>query len=439
MAKIIEPRALKGFRDFLPQQEIARREILRTLEDTFRSFGFVPIDTPILEYTEVLLGKGSGETDKQIYRFRDHGDRDVSMRFDLTVPFARFMAAHRNELYLPFKRYHMAKVFRGENTQKGRYREFTQCDFDIVGVDTVSADFEILLMMVRSLQAIGLKEFIIHFAHRGIFNRFLAANKIESRSEEIMRTIDKLQKIGEDETRKQLTETAGQNAAAAVLEYIKPGKTFEETLDKITELSGGASDDTERIREVHRCAVEAGIEDFIHLDPSIARGLDYYTGIVFETFLNLLPQIGSICSGGRYNDLASLYTKEHLPGVGTSIGLDRLMAALEELNVIERQSSSAQVLIFCLDESLNPIYHRLADRIRREGIACEVYPEARKMAVQFAHAENKNIPIAVIIGEDEVEAGTVSLKFLESRESVKGVDENEAIFRIDSYLKSSKG
>jgi histidyl-tRNA synthetase len=437
MAKIIEPRVLKGFRDFLPGQEIKRRQLQRTLEDTYKSFGFVPIDTPVLEYTEVLLGKGSGETDKQIYRFNDHGKRDVSMRFDLTVPFARYMAAHRNELYLPFKRYHMAKVFRGENTQRGRFREFTQCDFDIVGTDSVSADFEILLMMVRSMQAIGINGFTIHFSHRGIFSRFLKTRDLESKSETIMRTIDKLGKIGEDETKAQLTGIAGSEAAGAIIDYIKPSGSFEGTLEKMTSLAGGPAADTERIAAVHRCAEETGIEQNLFLDPSIARGLDYYTGIVFETILTDLPGIGSICSGGRYNDLASLYTKEKLPGVGSSIGLDRLLAALEELQEIKGTESEATVLVFCLSEEYNPVYHRIADRLRREGVSCEVYPEAKKMGAQFSHAEKKSIPIALIIGEDEIKSGTVSLKILETRESLSDLTENDALQKIRSFSETS--
>ncbi len=221
MSAIIEPRLLKGFRDFLPAAEIERRVLSEKIEACFRSFGFVPIDTPALEYAEILLGKGGGETEKQIYRFKDHGDRDVALRFDLTVPFARFMALHREEVALPFKRYHLAKVWRGENTQRGRYREFTQCDFDIVGSESPAADFEILLMMRETLRAIGVGDVSIRMNHRGIFNRFLAHLGIQTWSVEILRTVDKLGKIGEEATLHQLATLVGEEKGRAVLDFIQ--------------------------------------------------------------------------------------------------------------------------------------------------------------------------------------------------------------------------
>ncbi len=328
---IIEPRILKGFRDSLPKQERIKRDLIHSLEMQFRTFGFEPIDTPALEYTDVLLGKGSGETDKQIYRFLDNGKRDVSMRFDLTVPFARFMAAHINELYEPFKRYHIAKVWRGENTQKGRFREFYQCDFDIVGVDSMSADFEILLMMYQSLTAIGLDSFTIKVSHRGLFNTFLAHNGIQEQSAEILRTVDKLSKIGETAVREQLCTLTDAAAADRILSFISCGKDFKTAFASLTSLSGGPSEASERLEQIFGMIDELGLNDYFELDASITRGLDYYTGIVYETILTDLPSIGSICSGGRYNELASLYTKRSIPGVGASIGLDRLLAALEEL------------------------------------------------------------------------------------------------------------
>ena len=293
MASIIQPRVLKGFRDFLPDTEIRRRGIIHNLENQFRLFGFVPIDTPILEYTEVLLGKGGGETDKQVYRFEDHGKRDVSMRFDLTVPFARFMAAHVNELYLPFKRYHMAKVFRGENTQRGRFREFMQCDFDIVGTDSASADFEIMMMMHDSFSALGVSGVTIHISHRGVFNRFLDHRGISENSTEILRTVDKLAKIGRDKVMEMLTECAGSDNAAAILDYISATGSFGEVLSQLEALAGGEAEDTVRLRELHTAMEACDLSDRFVLDPSITRGLDYYTGVVFETFLDELPGIGS--------------------------------------------------------------------------------------------------------------------------------------------------
>ncbi|MCK4516294.1 MAG: histidine--tRNA ligase, partial [Spirochaetaceae bacterium] len=330
MAELIEPRLLKGFRDFLPRDERERRRIEQILGQTFAAFGFEPIDTPILEYTEILLGKGGGETDKQIYRFEDQGDRDVAMRYDLTVPFARFMALHLHELPLPFKRFHIAKVFRGENTQRGRYREFVQCDFDIVGSDSASADFEIVLLMDRSFRAIGVDDIRIHLSHRGVFNSLLAHLGMTDRGEQVLRIVDKMRKIGETGVRAQLEEIAGAAATDTIMTYITRGSDNESTLESMRTLAPDAEEDLRRLSEVLQAAKSVGIVDRIVLDPSITRGLDYYTGIVFETFLTALPEIGSVCSGGRYNNLAGLYTKERLPGVGTSIGLDRLMAGLEE-------------------------------------------------------------------------------------------------------------
>src|SRR5512137_2640326 len=223
MAELIAARVLKGFRDFPPSEEIERRRLSAALESAFRRFGFVPIDTPALEYAEILLGKGGGETDKQVYRFRDHGGRDVALRFDLTVPFARFMAAHAQELYLPFKRYHMAKVWRGENTQRGRYREFIQVDFDIVGVDSASADFEILTVIAASFRALGVSRFRIHVSHRELLNLLLAGRGLAERHLPVLRVIDKLRKIGAEEVRAQLAELAGPEAAGDIMEFISAG------------------------------------------------------------------------------------------------------------------------------------------------------------------------------------------------------------------------
>ncbi len=324
MGDIIQPRVLKGFRDFLPDAEIERSTMMERLADAFRSYGFVPIDTPVLEYAEVLLGKAGGETEKQVYRFKDNGGRDVAMRFDLTVPFARYMAEHVGELYLPFKRYHMAKVWRGENTQRGRYREFVQCDFDIVGADNAAADFEILSIMRSAMVALGAPDTTIRMSNRAVFNRFLSRIGLEGQSVEILRVVDKLAKIGEGETKKLLAELAGEARADELLAYIRSGEGFDETLARMEGLAGGPAEDTERLRAIRAMAEACGIAERIVLDPSITRGLDYYTGIVFETFLDALPAIGSVCSGGRYNDLASLYTRQKLPGVGASVGMDRL-------------------------------------------------------------------------------------------------------------------
>jgi histidyl-tRNA synthetase len=420
MKELIEPRIPKGFRDFLPEREAQRLAIIARLQTVFNLFGFAPIDTPVLEFSEVLLGKGGGETDKEVYRFTDHGGRDVAMRFDLTVPFARFMAAHLAELPLPFRRWHAAKVWRGENTQRGRYREFMQVDFDVVGSDSASADLEILLLMRESMKALGMEKMRIHFAHRGVFNAFLGALGLQDRSTDILRAIDKLRKIGEEAALALLTEIGGAENAARIVAFTRIGASSALTLESLRGSLGpaGAADPSiSRLAAVAACLEDLGVADAFVLDPSITRGLDYYTGIVFETFLTDLPAIGSVCSGGRYDNLASLYTKQNLPGVGASIGIDRLMAAMEELGLLQKGGSPSSVLVLCLEEGLLGTYHRLAGELRAAGIAAEVYPEKKKLAVQFAFAEKKGIPLALVCGEDEASDGVVSLKDLRTRQS----------------------
>lgn len=415
MSDIIQPRVLKGFRDFLPRAEMEREALLEALTQTFRRFGFVPIDTPALEYAEILLGKAGGETEKQVYRFKDNGERDVAMRFDLTVPFARFMAEHAGELYLPFRRYHMAKVWRGENTQRGRYREFMQCDFDIVGVDTASADFDIVATIAQATNALGVPGASIHVNHRGVFNRFLAKAGIAEKSVETLRVVDKLAKIGADETRRQLAELAGETAADEVLEFIRGGEGFEATLERMTRIAGGVNPDSDRLSELFAMADACGLSGRLSLSPNITRGLDYYTGVVFETFLSEIPEIGSVCSGGRYNDLASLYTKQRLPGVGASVGIDRLIAALEALGRTGTRGGYTRVLVANADPAMCAEYQAAAAALRAAGVACEVYPEAKKLVGQFAYAELKGASYALVRGPEEKARGVWLLRNLSDR------------------------
>jgi histidyl-tRNA synthetase len=431
MAAYIEPKILKGFRDFLPPAEIARRDLVEKIEASFRSYGFVPIDTPALEYAEILLGKGGGETEKQIYRFKDNGDRDVALRFDLTVPFARFLAEHRQELPLPFKRYHIAKVWRGENTQRGRYREFTQCDFDIVGSDSASADFEILLMMRNTLLGLGAGDIVIRLSHRGLFNRFLARIGVQEKQAEILRTVDKLAKIGRGETLKLLGETAGEGKAAQILNFIETRGSFEEVLRELAaEACGnGGCPESERLSLIRRFMADTGTGDSFVLDPSITRGLDYYTGIVYETFLKEAPEIGSICSGGRYDNLAALYSKEAIPGVGSSIGLDRLIAAMESSGRLRPRPGYARLAIACLGEDQGGACQALAEKFRRRGIACEVFLEAGKLTKQFMLAEKKGEQWLIIPGDDPLN-GPLTLRDLSKRENREGLSAEDIAAEI---------
>jgi histidyl-tRNA synthetase len=439
MAMYIEPKVLKGFRDFLPSAEIVRRGLIENIENTFRSFGFVPIDTPALEYAEILLGKGGGETEKQIYRFKDNGERDVALRFDLTVPFARFVALHKAELSFPFKRYHIGKVWRGENTQRGRYREFTQCDFDIIGSDSAAADFEILFLIRATMLNLGF-DVNIHVNHRGLFNRFLSHIGQSEKSAEILRAVDKLSKTGADETKKSLTDLAGEKNAEKILEFIGAKGGFTETLDHITELSGGPSQESQRLMALHKfmhtaCSDDAvckkNADPFI-LDPSITRGLDYYTGVVFETFLNELPGIGSICSGGRYDNLAGLYSKDKdsISGVGSSLGLDRLLAALESLNKTP-SANNCHVAIACVDIEKSGQYQALAEKLRQKRIPCEVFTEQSvDLVKQFIFAEKRGLRYVIIPGENPL-TDTITLRDLAGRRNIE-VPVEEAVLRIKS-------
>ena len=437
MADIIQPRVLKGFRDFLPAAEIERTDLMEKITKVYRSFGFVPIDTPVLEYTEILLRKSNGETEKQVFRFEDNGGRDVALRFDLTVPFARFTAEHVSELYFPFKRYHMAKVWRGEKPQAGRYREFVQCDIDTVGSDSAAADFEILSVMRTALYAIGVENITIHVNHRGIFNRFLAKLGMSEKSEDILRSVDKLAKVGKDEVLKELTEYCGSAATAGeILTYIAGAEsgTFEDTLDLIEQLAGGAGDDTARMREIRAMMKAAGIEATYVLDPSITRGLDYYTGIVYETFLNDLPSIGSVCSGGRYDNLAGLYMKQKVPGVGASIGLDRLIAGLEQLGKTKSKGSYLDAEIFCVDASLAIHYQAVASELRSLGVQVEVFPDAKKLGQQYAVTDAKDVTWGILIGKEEALSGKLTLKNLKTREQYVGYTASEAAAKIQETV-----
>ena len=428
----IQPKILKGFRDFLPAAEIARRNLIEKIEDSFRSYGFVPIDTPALEYSEILLGKGGGETEKQIYRFKDNGGRDVALRFDLTVPFARFLAEHRAELSFPFKRYHIAKVWRGENTQRGRYREFTQCDFDTIGSNSAACDFEILHIMRNTLLAISGGEVIIRLNHRGVFNSFLSRLGVMDKSVEVLRTVDKLNKIGRDETLKLLSEFTCEKTAIKIIDFIEIKGDYDETLKAMIE-AAGSSPESERLLQIRKYMLDAGITGSVILDPSITRGLDYYTGVVFESFLAGLEEIGSVCSGGRYDNLVELYTQnkklEPLKGVGASIGIDRLIAGLETLGRLSSANSYAKTAIALVSEDLSGSCQALADKLRKRGIPCEVFLDEKPLTRQFQAAEKKGIEWLIIPECDSSApfADRFTLRNLSKRENREGLGIEEII------------
>ncbi len=425
---LIEPRTLKGFRDYLPEAMMPREALIATAQAVYRSFGYSPIDTPALEYFEVLAGKGSDETDRQMYAFDDHGGRKVGMRFDLTVPLARFAAQHANELGLPFKRYHIGTVWRGENTQRGRYREFMQCDFDTIGTKSVVADVETALVIHDLLRHIGgtfrreLK-FTIRVNNRAVLSGLLAKLGLSDKSTAILRALDKLGKVGADKVADEMVAAAGATAeqAAQVLKLAELTGTNDSVLAQLGPLVAGnaqGEEGIERLRQILHGAKAGGIpEEAIQLDVSIARGLDYYTGAIFETFLGDLPTIGSICSGGRYDNLAGLFTRQELPGIGASLGLDRLLAALEELGMIAKVRTPAQVLIAYFDKERLDDYLRLAAQLRAAGLGVEVFPEPKKLGQQLAYADRRGFRVAIIAGQREFDAGTCQIKDLASAQS----------------------
>ena len=415
--ELIKPRTLSGFRDFLPEMMIPREQTMETARRVYRSYGFVPIDTPTLEYAEILCGKGSDETDRQMYRFQ-HGKHDVAMRFDLTVPLARFVAQHHNELGMPFKRYHLGNVWRGERPQAGRYREFAQCDFDTIGTTSIASDIETVMVINDLIRAIGIEKFTIRVNNRKILNGLLEKSNLAEHSVAVLRALDKLPKIGHDKVKLEMLETtsARESQVDEILKLAEISGSNEQTLSQLGPLCSGnelAQQGLDQLVEVVQATAAVGISnDNLCIDVSIARGLDYYTGTIVETFLNDLPSLGSICSGGRYDNLAQLYTKQKLPGIGASLGLDRLLAAMQQLNLIPPTKTTADVLIVQFDKNNLHQYLQLAANIRRSGICVEVFPEAKKLNQQFKYADRRGVQAVIIAGENEFSSGVVQIKWL---------------------------
>jgi histidyl-tRNA synthetase len=404
---------------------LPRERVLEAARRVYRSYGYAPIDTPALEYAEVLLGKGAGEENERlVYRFRDHGDRDVAMRFDLTVPFARFAAEYVPRLGTPFKRYAMGPVWRGENTSAGRYREFWQCDFDTIGTTSNAADIEVVLVINDLFAALEIPRVEIRVNNRMVLNGLLESVGLADKSVPVLRSLDKLPKVGREKVIEEMTREANIPAeqAARVLILAEVEGSNAERLDRVEREFGGnerVAEGVRRLRELLNVTAAADVpEGRVRIDLSIARGLDYYTGTICETFLLDLPAIGSVCSGGRYDNLASLYTKQVLPGVGASLGVDRLLAAMEELKHpwLTGQSTPAQVLVLQFDAARLGDYERIARELRAAGIATEVYPEAKKLKAQFEYADRRGFRVALIAGPDEFAQGVWKIKDLAKRE-----------------------
>jgi histidyl-tRNA synthetase len=446
MSTLVTPRTLSGFRDYLPSLMLAREEVLRRARDVYRSYGFTPIDTPACESLDVLLGKGGDESDKLVYRVksaRGDGDADMGLRFDLTVPFARFSAQYINELGTPFKRYAMGPVWRGERPGKGRFREFWQCDFDTIGTTANAADVETALVIDDLFTAIGFDAFQIRVNNRMVLNGLLELKGLADKAVPLLRSLDKLPKIGRDKVAEEMVKEAevAPAQADAVLALAETTGTNAEILDQLDAFfapspNARAAEGVARLRELVAVAKTAGVPDGrILIDLSICRGLDYYTGTIYETFLTALPGIGSVCSGGRYDNLASKYTKQVLPGVGASLGLDRLIAAMEELKhpLLTGQSTPAQVLVVNFDAARLGDYQRVARALRAAGVGVEVYPDAKKVGQQLAYAEKRGFELAVIAGSAEFEQGVWKVKDLARREEA-AVPEADLVNRVRQHL-----
>lgn len=418
----IEPRTLPGFMELLPKDQIMFNKMKEKIQKSYEKFGFLPIDTPIIEMSEVLLAKAGGETEKQIYEFQK-GDNNLALRFDLTVPLAKYVAQYYNELSFPFRRYQIGKVYRGERPQKGRFREFYQCDIDIIGDGELSIinDAEIPKIIYNTIKELGFDNFTICINNRKILNGLFKELEQEENSIEIMRIIDKLEKIGKERVIQELAKVnVPEDAINKIIEFIQIQGSTDEKLQKLEQLN--IQNDifktgVEELKEVIKYIRIFGLpEENFRVDLTIARGLDYYTGTVYETFLNEYRSLGSVCSGGRYENLAEYYTDRKLPGVGVSIGLTRLFYKLNELQAIkEEQKSISKVLVVSMVEDMTkPI--EVATFLRENNIPTEVYIGNKKIKAKFKYADRLQIPFVIVIGEDEITNNVVTLKNMETGE-----------------------
>lgn len=414
---IVKPSTLPGFMELLPKDQILFNKIKDTIRKTYESFGFIPIDTPLIERSEILLAKGGGETEKQIYRFTK-GDTDMALRFDLTVPLARYVAQHFPNLTFPYRRYHIGKVYRGEKSQRGRFREFYQCDVDIIGNGKLSVvyDAEIPSIIYATFRNLGFEDFTVKINNRKVLNGFFASLNISSTAD-VLRSIDKLEKIGDSGVRAELKELGlPESTVDKILSFIKIQGSDGEKLEALKALDIANEIFREGIEELETVidyVKSFGVpEKNYMIDLTIARGLDYYTGTVYETFLDDYPEIGSVCSGGRYDNLAEFYTTQKLPGVGISIGLTRLFYQLNEAGLLEGDAPSTltKVLVVPMDETCNEYSIKVANILREEGIVSEVHFEEAKVGKKLNYANKLDIPYVILIGEDEIRRQMVSLK-----------------------------
>lgn len=446
MAKVA-PRTLSGFMELLPEGQMKMEKMMEVLRRTYSTYGFTPLDTPIIEAAEVLLAKGGGDTEKQIYRFTK-GDSDLALRFDLTVPLAKYVALHYAELAFPFRRYQIGKVYRGERAQRGRFREFYQADIDIIGdgkLDIIN-EAEIPAIIYRTFKSLGLSRFVIKVNNRKILNGFYAMNGMASRAGEIMRTVDKIDKIGATKVRELLVNEVGMytQKADTVLDFMAINGTNEEVLARLEMYRG--MDETfdqglEELKTVSKYLSAFGVprENFA-IDLTIARGLDYYTGTVYETLITDHPEIGSVCSGGRYDNLAEYYTDKALPGVGISIGLTRLFYVLNEQGLLSDDIITApcDALVIPMMEDLT-FAIGAATALRDAGIRTQVHAEQKKFKAKMSYGDKLKVPYAVIVGEDEANAGEVSVKDMFTGEQLRLSPADAAEFIKQGVAKRESG
>ena len=435
------PRTLSGFMELLPAPQRQMERIMEILRETYSLYGFTPLDTPVIESSEVLLAKGGGETEKQIYRFQK-GDADLSLRFDLTVPLAKYVALHYNDLTFPFRRFQIGKVYRGERAQRGRFREFYQADIDVIGDGKLSIlnEAEIPAIIYRTFSALGLRRFRIRVNNRKILNGFYASLGLSQQAGDIMRTVDKLEKIGPEKVRAILTEdfAVSPEHAREIIDFISITGGTQEVLSAL-EARRGRNETFDRGLEELKTVVKylggfgVPAENF-NLDLTIARGLDYYTGTVYETVLLDHPEIGSVCSGGRYDNLAEYYTDKQLPGVGISIGLTRLFYVLGEQGMLnpELNTAPADVLILPMTEDLSAAI-ALATALRAGGVRAQLHCEEKKFKQKISYADKLGIPYVIFLGEDEISAGVVACKDMATGEQTK-LDPKATIYRIRAGL-----
>ena len=422
----IKPRTLSGFMELLPGKQIQMERIMGVLKDTYSRYGFAPLDTPAIEDAQILLAKGGGETEKQIYRFQK-GDSDLALRFDLTVPLAKYVALHYNDLAFPFRRYQISKVYRGERAQRGRFREFYQADIDIIGDDKLDIlnEAEIPAIIYQVFRGFGLTRFQIRVNNRKILGGFYHMLGLSEKSGDIMRTVDKLDKIGKEKVGEILREDCGltQEETAQILEFMAISGTNDQVLSALSGYRGRNEmfdQGLDELEAVTRNLAAFGVpQENFGVDLTIARGLDYYTGTVYETTLLDHPEIGSVCSGGRYDNLAGYYIDKALPGVGISIGLTRLFYVLDEQGLLNDKLPTAPADALVLPMTADPAPAiALAQSLREEGLRVQLYGEQKKFKQKMTYADKLGVPFVVLLGEDELAQGKCSVKNMTTGEQV---------------------